>query len=151
MLNQTQGNGGAKDTNGPAEKKPKSILVVAPLMSVIAGLIGVFLGLALFPLDGRGSPMQLAAIIGLFGGAVGLIVGLLVGSVRKLKELPNRSPLRMISTFALLGAMAGALILFPFSEGWAMALYLAFEGAIAGGIIGILLGLLVRVSGRRVL
>lgn len=151
MLNQTQGNGGANDTNGPAEEKPKSIFVVAPLMSVIAALIGVFLGLALSPLDGRGSPTELAAMIGLFGGAVGLIVGVLVGSVRKLKELPNRSPLRMITTFALFGAMAGALILFPFSEGLAMAIYLATEGAIAGGTIGILLGLLVRVSGRRIL
>jgi hypothetical protein len=151
MLNQTQGNGEANDTKGPVEEKSKSILVVAPLMSVIAGLIGVFLGLALYPLDGRGSPLQLAAIIGLFGGVVGFIVGLLVGSVRKLKELPSHSPLRMISTFALLGAMAGALILFPFSEGLGMVLYLAFEGAIAGGTIGILLGLLIRLSGRRIL
>lgn len=151
MLNQPEDNGGVNNTNNPVEKKPKSILVVAPLMSVIAALVGVLLGLALFPLDGRGNPTQLAALIGVFGGVVGLIVGLVVGSVRKLKELPNRSPLRMISTFGLLGAMAGALILFPFSEGLAMALFLAFEGVIAGGTIGILLGLLVRVSGRRVL
>jgi len=53
----------------------------------------------------------------------------------------------MILVSTLLAGIAGAVLFFPFSEGLAMALYLALEGAVAGGLIGALLAIILRVGG----
>jgi hypothetical protein len=49
---------------------------------------------------------------------------------------------RRILKFAVCGAGIGALILFFFGEGLAMALYLAVEGAILGFVIGGVVGMI---------
>jgi len=45
----------------------------------------------------------------------------------------------------LVGAALGAVILFFFGDGWAMALYLAGEGILIGGVIGGLVGVFLRL------
>jgi membrane associated rhomboid family serine protease len=51
---------------------------------------------------------------------------------------------KRILEFAVCGAAIGALGLFFFGEGLAMAFYLAFEGAIMGLVIGGVIGLVVQ-------
>jgi hypothetical protein len=45
----------------------------------------------------------------------------------------------------LIGAPIGAVILFFFGDGWAMAFYLAGEGIIIGGLIGGIVGFLLHL------
>jgi hypothetical protein len=50
---------------------------------------------------------------------------------------------RKIVLGTLIGAAIGAVILFFFGDGFAMAFYLAAEGLILGGLVGATIGLLV--------
>lgn len=124
---------------------PKRVLGFALLTALIAALVGSILGLGLGIVHWSGELFSAAAVGSLFGGLVGLIGGLLFGLIRKLRDLGSASVLRTILVFAFLGAMAGALILSPFSEGLLMMLTQACEGAMAGALVGGILGTIIRV------
>ena len=47
---------------------------------------------------------------------------------------------------AACGAAVGAFVLFLFGDGWLMALYLSFEGAIIGAVAGGLVGLVIKLA-----
>jgi|SRR4030088_2429773 hypothetical protein len=137
---------GLDDANASSPQWGAKKALIATLATVvISALVGSILGLGLAIAH---RPSELAELTGaataasMFGAWVGLVIGLLFGSVRKLRQVGTGSRLRRILVFGFLGAIAGALLLFPFSQGLAMALYLAIEGAVAGGLMGLLLGLL---------
>lgn len=114
-------------------------------MTLGSTLIGVFLGSFLWLLlPGPSldwSTFWSAAAFGAFFGAwVGLIATLLFRCVRRIREYGTRSPLKMIVTFIFLGGLAGAPVFFPFGDGLMMALGLAIEAAVFGGLIGAVLG-----------
>jgi len=52
----------------------------------------------------------------------------------------------MILRSALCGAAIGAFILFFFGDGWLMAFYLLFEGAIIGAVTGGFVGLIIKLA-----
>jgi hypothetical protein len=116
------------------------------LKTVLASMvIATLLGPILFSFVGgipRRSEWLPALVFGsVFGAWVGLIAGVLFGSVRRVRRYGRRSVSRMILTFSLLGALAGGPVFFPFGDGLAMAFALVGEAAILGGIIGALVGL----------
>lgn len=136
---------GGDSTSSPATAK--SILMGAVAMILIAAILGSILGSA-FSIAIRSHELLSAATVGfVFGGWIGLVVGLLFGSIRRLRELRKRSGKKTVLAFTLIAAIAGAVLSFPFSEGLAMALYLALEGAVAGGLIGFLLAIILRAIG----
>ena len=141
---------GSRDDGNSMLPSPgvKSILINATVMSLISAVLGSILGLGFCIAGGCHELLSAAAVGFVFGGWVGLVVGLLSRSIRSLRELQNRSWTRMILVFTLLAAIAGAVMFFPFSEGLAMALYLALEGAVAGGLIGALLAIILGVRGK---
>jgi YD repeat-containing protein len=138
---------GSRDDGNSKSPPPgvKSILINAAVMSLISAILGSILGLTFCVASGCHELLSAAAIGFVFGGWVGLVVGLLFRSIRSLRELQNRSWTRMILVFTLLAGIAGAVLFFPCSEGPAMALYLVLEGAVAGGLIGALLAIILRV------
>ena len=137
---------GGDSTSSPPTAK--SILIGAASMILIAAILGSILGLAFNIAIGSHEPRSAATIGFVFGGWVGLVVGLTFSLIRRLRELRNRSSKKTVFAFTLIAAIAGAVPFFPFSEGLAMALYLALEGALAGGLIGVLLALILRVMGK---
>lgn len=66
-----------------------------------------------------------------------------------LKQLTLNSGAGKIAVGALIGALAGAVILFFFGDGFAMAFYLAGEGVVFGGFLGTVIGLLVFLASCR--
>lgn len=132
-------------TSSPATAK--SILMGAAAMLLIAAMLGSVLGSALSIALGSHELLSATTVGFVFGGWIGLVVGLLFGSIRRLRELRKRSGKKTVLVFTLIAAIAGAVLSFPFSEGLAMALYLALEGAVAGGLIGFLLAIIERAIG----
>lgn len=135
------------DLDATSSWRIKDALTMAAAMALIAAVLGSILQLAFCAANSCAEPAFAGTIGCLFGGLLGGMVGLVFGSSRRLRNLRKGSGLRMMLTFAFLGAVSGLFLLLisPFSESWAMAVFLAFEGAIAGGFIGGLLGIIVRV------
>ena len=121
--------------NGNNSWTLKQVTVFILKTIVAAAMVGLFLGIAL-GLVHRDALSSAATLGSVFGGFVGFIIGLLVGTVRKLRHLCSGSIPRAILVFASVGAIGGALVFSPFSEGLTMMLVQAFEGAIAGALIG---------------
>ncbi|MDQ6651622.1 MAG: hypothetical protein M3Y84_02650 [Acidobacteriota bacterium] len=55
----------------------------------------------------------------------------------------------MVLNGILIGAAIAAFILFFFGDGWAMEFYLAGEGAVFGGVMGGVAGLLMHLVSQR--
>ena len=135
----------SRSPSSPAPLKNPAMLIVIGALS--GALLGCGLALS-FVIGDKSSDLRTASTVGcLFGGWVGLIISLLFVFVRRLRALRASSALKMLATFTLLGAGAGVLVSFPFSESMPMAIYLGIEGGIAGGLIGAVLGILLRIFG----
>ena len=74
----------------------------------------------------------------------GLLLGSIVGLVIRLLNAGRERQVNKIITGAIYGMMIGAIILMPFSEGFFMAAYVTVEGAIIGGLVGTVVGALLR-------
>ncbi len=130
----------SKSDNGEKPPLHKSGWITALVIIVIGTLLGSILGLLLGIAHGSDALATAGAVGAMFGGVLGLIIGILFALIPGVRNRGSSSKFRMILFFALLGGVLGALSLFLFGNGFAMALYLAVEGAIAGSIIGALLG-----------
>jgi membrane associated rhomboid family serine protease len=140
MLSDSKNDRGHGNDYGLQSKAPKSVVKIAIVVTAIAAILGSFLGLVFSAANSWDKPVVLALIGGGFGAIIGLVTGLLLGNVRRWREL---SRLKLTATFAFLGSVVGALSLAIFSEGLAMAAYLAMEGAVAGALIGVLMGIII--------
>jgi len=56
----------------------------------------------------------------------------------------HESRLIRIMEAALYGGITGAIVLMPFSEGWAMAVFQAIQGAFVGALLGAVIGVIFR-------
>jgi membrane associated rhomboid family serine protease len=130
-------------------RKRNRTFVKSLMIAITATALGSILGLLLGKAHESDDLISSATVGSIFGAFVGVIVAVLFASLPQFRELRNRSKMRTLISFTGLAALAGALILLPFSNGVAMALYVAVEGAIAGAVFGVLLGLLVTVIWRK--
>jgi hypothetical protein len=80
---------GGDSTSSPPTAK--SILIGAAAMILIAAILSSILGSASSIAIGSHEPLSAATVGFAFGGWVGLVVGLLFGSIRRLRELRKRS------------------------------------------------------------
>ena len=79
----------------------------------------------------------------LFGAMIGLISAVATRVIKQLRLSSEITRWKLIRTFTLLSALIGGLLFVPFSEGISMAIYLWFEGLLAGAIIGVLVGIII--------
>jgi Na+/serine symporter len=138
----------SRSGNGRKSSAYESGWVTAFVITLVGTLLGSILGLLLGIAHGSDTLATSGIVGAMFGGVPGLIIGILFASIPGLRNLGASSKFRMILLFALVGGLIGALSLLLFGNGFAMALYLAVEGAIAGGLIGAILGFSVRLFRR---
>jgi len=120
-------------------------LVITIMGTMLGSIIGLLLGMA-HESDALATAESIGAV---FGGVVGLIIGILFVTIPGLRNQRTKSRFRTIFLFALLGGLIGAFSLLLFGNGFAMALYLIVEGAVAGGLIGAVLGFALTLFRRR--
>ena len=139
---------GVPGTHLPSNWGPKQPLSFVLVTALVSALVGSIAGLGLGIANGLGELLSAATLGFVFGGFLGLIVGVLFRSIRKLRDLGYASQRRATLVFAILGAIPGALIFSLFSQGMTMMLFQAIIGGIVGalitGISGIILGILWR-------
>ncbi len=134
------------DKNAPRLSSPTG-LGRAAFVTFVGIVVGALLGPILFSLV-SGIPQQPnlipAIILGLlFGAWIGLVTCILFVFNRRVRAYGRQSMLRMILALAVFGALAGFPVLFPFGDGFAMAIALGFESASFGAVIGAVIGIVV--------
>ena len=122
-----------------------SFEIIMFLLILICGLLaGAILGLAFSAMNRWDQPGRLLGLGGGFGAFIGLICGILNYLLRRRVRLRKW---KMI-VFPAFGAFAGACVFTLFSEGLAMAVYLAVEGAILGLVTGFAISVMLLIVGR---
>jgi hypothetical protein len=123
-----------------------------PVRGALAGLIiGATTGVGLAIFTASLSPLWLIAFDSASGAIFGLIAGLIAWLLNTLIGVNLKRKIHRVISGGINGAMIGAIILMQiqFGDGWPMAVFLAVEGAIAGGILGLLIGTALQIMGRR--
>jgi hypothetical protein len=127
-------------------KRPLSFVLVTALVSALVGSVaGLGLGIA----GGFGELLSATTLGFVFGAFLGLIVGVLFRSMRKLRGLASGSRRRATLVFALLGAIPGALIFSLFSQGLTMMMFQAVMGGIVGALITGMTGIILGIGWRK--
>ena len=119
------------------------MLLTICIITLAGTLVGSICGIGVALVVERNQFLMGALSGAIFGTWVGLVLGVLFGTIRRLRESCANSRSRAAVLFILPGSLAGAALFSLFSEGIAMALYLAVEGVLAGGVIGFFLSLFV--------
>lgn len=120
-------------------------------MMIVSALLGATLGLVMGIAAGLDHLYSAALSGSIFGGWVGLVVGLSYGFFTRLRYLGSRSSNKTILVFAILGAIPGALLLSVFSHGLMMMLFQALIGLCYGASISGLSGTLIVVYLKKIL
>lgn len=134
----------------PLQKPEKLNLLVEMLIGVACGAcIGGFFDL-IYQLATRGGKEFSPGVIGMaFGGPTG-IGAILINRLLE-RFLPSNNPsLRRVAGYSLGGALTGGAILSIFSEGLWMMLFQAASGAIFGLAVGIGIGVIISLLGKKV-
>jgi hypothetical protein len=113
--------------------------------ALVSALVGSIAGLALGIAGGLGELLSAATLGFVSSGILGLIVGVLFRTIRKLRDLGSGSKLTTTLVFAFLGAIPGALVFALFSQGVRMMLFQAVTGGIVGALISGISGIILCV------
>jgi hypothetical protein len=129
----------------PGATNGRRFLTLAIVSMIPAGLMApiLFSLVADGSLEADAVPAILFACT--FGGWVGLVPGVVFAGSKTVRDYVKNSLPKTILVFGAVGAIAGAPPFFIFGDGLAFALALGLQGAVFGGVLAAVSGLIVGI------